>query len=300
MKNLFPISVVVFVMVCFLVSCSKEKSYESGINGIPSKGALSKDSQGNCLSTITHGSYVTGKTLNRDSNYVEVQVTVTQTGSYKISTDSQNNMIFSDSGYFAATGAQTVKLRGAGKPILANITDFTVSYDSTVCSFSVTVKQGTTDSTGTGDSSINQSDTAWHFADANLSKQYNGYIDKMVIYDYVTDTVTYKLMSIVGYPATNYDTAFQLAIRLPNGVIEPGIYDNSTGATFNYVKQDGANGFTYVYAADGTNSTSVSVTIESYNATTHVATGTFTAEASYVSTGNNTITGRFTGYVSSQ
>jgi len=71
-----------------------------------------------------------------------VKVDVTTGGDYRISTDTINGFYFSATGVFTATGENTVRLQGNGRPQTVGTNIFTVSYDSTQCTFSVTALPG--------------------------------------------------------------------------------------------------------------------------------------------------------------
>jgi hypothetical protein len=58
-------------------------------------------------------------------NTITVSVFVTDPGSFAISTDTVNGMIFSYQGTFVAVGAQNVLLTGSGTPVSAGTFTFT-------------------------------------------------------------------------------------------------------------------------------------------------------------------------------
>lgn len=117
-------------------ACQKEYSFESG-NG-PSAGTLQDDGTGDCLPKSVMGAYVAGTALNAN-NYIEVQVNVTQAGSYVIYTDTVNGMWFRISGVFATTGLNTVQLKGNGTPQAVGIDNFIVHYGNSGCTIAVNV-----------------------------------------------------------------------------------------------------------------------------------------------------------------
>lgn len=118
----------------FIVSCQKEKSFEQGKL---SSGSL-QDSVGDCLSKTVSGNYIAAKTLT-DSNFIDVDVNVTQTGRYTIYTDTVNGYFFRAAGTFSKAGLNTVRLKGSGTPGIAGTDDFFIYYDSSFCDLSVTV-----------------------------------------------------------------------------------------------------------------------------------------------------------------
>ncbi|MEK7225645.1 MAG: hypothetical protein AAB221_08175, partial [Bacteroidota bacterium] len=68
-----------------------------------------------------------------------MQVNVTQTGTYVVTTDTVNGYFFRATGTFTALGMTTVTLRGNGTPFAAGIDNFVVSFDGTICDIAVTV-----------------------------------------------------------------------------------------------------------------------------------------------------------------
>ena len=123
-----------------MMACKKEYSYEKGkLN--PSAGSLQSGTTGDCLGSVVQGIYKVDTTLT-DSNYVDVKVDVTTVGDYRVSTDTINGFYFSATGVFTATGENTVRLQGNGRPQTVGTNIFTVTYDSTQCTFSVTALPG--------------------------------------------------------------------------------------------------------------------------------------------------------------
>ncbi|TDH26083.1 hypothetical protein EXU57_11320 [Segetibacter sp. 3557_3] len=125
----------VLATVLLFWACQKEYSLEgSGANGVAT-GSL-KDTSNNCLPITVFGTYLQDSTLT-DSNYVLVQANITNPGSYVIFTDVVNGISFRDSGFIPTTGLQTFKLKGRGKPVLTGPNDYTLSFGTSLCSFSV-------------------------------------------------------------------------------------------------------------------------------------------------------------------
>jgi len=119
------------------MACQKETSFEKG-NSTASVGSLATDASGNCLGAIISGTYYKDTAL-KATNYVDITVQVDTVGTYTISTDTVNGYYFKASGTFTATGTQTVRLIGGGKPLSTGSNIFTVTYDGTVCDFVVLV-----------------------------------------------------------------------------------------------------------------------------------------------------------------
>ena len=141
MKTLFKISSLLIFTSVFFLACQKETSFEKGTTKA-SVGSLSVDASGNCLGAVVSGTY-TKDTAIKASNYVDVSVKVDTIGTYTISSDTVNGYYFKATGSFTATGTQTVRLIGGGKPLTAGTNIFTVTYNGTVCEFTVTVTAAT-------------------------------------------------------------------------------------------------------------------------------------------------------------
>lgn len=127
----------VLALLCllFIASCQKEYSFEQGQ---PSRGSLRSDATFDCLPKTVNGTYRVGAALG-DTNFIEVEVNVLQTGRYNIFTDTVNGYYFKATGNFSTTGSNKVKLMGAGTPGTTGADDFIVTYDTTLCFVSVTV-----------------------------------------------------------------------------------------------------------------------------------------------------------------
>ena len=125
------------LFIILIVSCQKELSFES--SNSPSEGSLQADISGDCLPKTVNGTYTPGTALVPTTNNIVIQVSVTKTGSYTISTDTVNGYYFRATGNFTSLGNTNVTLRGNGTPFAAGVNNFTVSYDSTYCDIQVTV-----------------------------------------------------------------------------------------------------------------------------------------------------------------
>ncbi len=99
-------------------------------------------SVGVCTPVTTGGTFTQGVSLT-STNTVQVQVTVTTPGTYTISTNTVNGVSFSKTGTFTATGVQTVILIGSGTPVSSGNQNFTVTFGSSVCNFSIPFATGT-------------------------------------------------------------------------------------------------------------------------------------------------------------
>jgi hypothetical protein len=124
-----------FVIVVILASCQRIYTIDP-VN--PSIGSLKNDVDGDCLGGTVNGTFKSGSILT-DLNSIQIQVDVAAAGGYTISTDTINGYYFASSGAFAATGINSVLLKGKGTPIVAGLDDFIVSYNNSHCDIVVPV-----------------------------------------------------------------------------------------------------------------------------------------------------------------
>ncbi len=111
-----------------------------GGSGTP-KAVYTIGTGGSCSNTAVNGIYVIGVPLT-GSNTIEIDATVTSTGSYSLTTNTVNGYSFSASGNFTSTGTQTVTLTGSGTPVAAQTDNFTITGNGGsggTCTFDVTV-----------------------------------------------------------------------------------------------------------------------------------------------------------------
>lgn len=275
-------------MFVFLMACQKEYSVE--VTKIGAEGSL-QDSTGNCLQDSVVGTYYGGVTPGRDTAYLQVKVNVTKTGSYTIYSDKQNGMSFSDSGYFSATGLTTIMLKPIGSPILPGSFDYNVTFDSTVCYFTLAVQ----DSTGTGlggGSNPGGGGTggggtvgadSWQFT--TPAGTYTGSGTGLVV-----AAGGINLLGVSGANAAQ-DTLFSISIQI-SGATPPssGTFNTNSGInTFSLTAASSST--TPVYQANPTTSgVNVATTITSYDAATKRLKGTFSGTAKDKSGNNVNIT----------
>lgn len=126
------------IAVLFITSCQKEYSLEQQF----SEGTLKDDGSGNCLPFTVNGVFKEDSLLN-GTHFVEVQVNLTETGSYIIKSDTTNGYSFSGAGSIDVPGLSTVRLAASGTPLSAGIDNFTINYvtpaGSSSCFMEVTV-----------------------------------------------------------------------------------------------------------------------------------------------------------------
>jgi hypothetical protein len=274
MKKFFSF---LFVTCCFSIffSCQKDFSIENGITQV-AEGSL-WDSAGNCLPSTVTGTFYNGVTPGGDTAYVEIQVNVTQTGSYNITTAPlENGLEFIDSGFFSTTGINTIRLKPIGTPILNTPTTFNISFDGSFCSFTVNIQDSTgtglggqQDTVGTGgggdpDSLANYS---WQFNQDTLP--YNGTIDTIS-----KDTTGLTTALHFGGTTSTGDTTFSLNFVMPTSDIQPGTYTMLNNGIFFSLTDK--TSLTVIYEADGlTAGTDFTIVITSYDSVTKLVEGTF-------------------------
>lgn len=128
------------VLLAFIISAfdSCKKSDPSG--GRSAQGSL-QGSDGFCLPGTVHGAWYAGVTPGADTNYVDIGVNVSRTGSYRISSDTVNGVVFSGSGSFTSTGLQTIRLNASGTFSVVGMANFNITFDGTACGFTVNVTE---------------------------------------------------------------------------------------------------------------------------------------------------------------
>lgn len=267
-----------FVLVLF--SCQKEYSFENETQ-VPAAGSL-WDSTGVCLPSSVYGTFYGGVQPGSDTAFVEVQVNVTQTGSYTISSDLQDGFYFADSGFFSATGLNTIRLKPVGIPIIPTTSTFTITFDSTFCSFDVVVQDST--GIGLGGGPIEEDDLTGNWAFTTADGTFTGFFDTAAIF---VDTTVWlsgdKMLVLAGPVSSLGDSILSLVMYLPNGVITPGTtYKTSLlppehAAIFAFSVATTGDGI-YVAVPDSVNS-EVTVNIDTYDTNTQIVTGTFSGTA---------------------
>ncbi len=268
------------LLAAFLIySCSKELSRESHVlpQGTQAAGTL-KDSTGNCLPLGVRGTYYTG-ILPGDTSYIQVQVNVTQTGSYSLQTNTQNGFQFAGTGVFNATGIQTVSLKASGTPLEVATSVFTISFDSSVCTFSVSVK----DSTGTG---LGGSPGGGGFTGDTTAVALNAWKFTANGHNYAGKIITAQFLNVIGANLTmagtmqsgSADTVFGLTMQFSGNVIDTGSFSTSvTGTNFSLQKLPSGD---IIYAANAISSPPVlTIHINYYDTATKTVAGTFSGEA---------------------
>jgi hypothetical protein len=139
----------VFGTAVILFSCQKEYNGGRSANGggaASAAGTLGVAS-GVCTRVTIGGTYKQGVSLT-SANTITVQVTVTTPGPYTVSTNTVNEISFSNSGTFTTTGLQNLTLMGTGTPTNSGSQNFAVTFGNSTCNFSITFA-ATAPATGT-------------------------------------------------------------------------------------------------------------------------------------------------------
>lgn len=136
MKGLYTLIAWVGIFALGFTSCSKELSSEGPGFGGSASGTL-LDSLGNCKAAVVKGQYKELETLT-DSNYILIKVNFTTQGKYIIFSDTTNGMWFRDSGFAFVQGANTIKLKGKGQPILPGTFTFQINFGNSACLVDIT------------------------------------------------------------------------------------------------------------------------------------------------------------------
>lgn len=290
MKRLLVFGFLFSLVAGVLLSCQKELSQEVDHN--TATGSIHDDSTGECFPITVNGTYYNGVSANRDTNFVLLIVNVKSTGNYTIASSLSNGFSFSDSGFFSKIGLDTIMLHAQGAPILQQATDFTVAFDTTVCGFTVDVK----DSTGTGlggvtdttiiiDSSGSYSasyvdpdpagDGIWHFTDSTNNVTYSGSIQAGGVFrDNGDGTSNFQCQ---GFVTTNSNLSLTISLIFPTTSIETGSYqlDGMTTRLFLLNISAFANDYDANAATSNEDADPSYINITSYDAATKRIKGSF-------------------------
>lgn len=121
--------------IVIIAACQKELDFVT--DGL-AHGSLKSDVTGDCLPSTVNGIYKADSLLD-NTNFVDIQVDLTSTGTYDIKSDTVNGYSFQGTGTLGIAGINTVRLYATGKPVLAGTDIFTIRFDSSICFVNVTV-----------------------------------------------------------------------------------------------------------------------------------------------------------------
>ena len=126
---------IAFTTVVFISACQKELSFD--LDGI-ARGTLKSDAFGDCLPSTVNGIFRADSLLN-NTNFIDIQVNLTTTGTYDIKSDTVNGYSFRGTGTLGIAGLNTVRLYGSGKPLVTGTDAFTIQFDTSSCVVNVIV-----------------------------------------------------------------------------------------------------------------------------------------------------------------
>jgi hypothetical protein len=121
--------------IFFIASCQKELDFET--DGL-AHGTLKSNITGDCLPSTINGIYKADSLLN-NTNFIDIQVELTTTGTYDIKSDTINGYSFRGTGTLGFIGTNTIRLYATGKPVVAGTDAFTITFDNSICIINVTV-----------------------------------------------------------------------------------------------------------------------------------------------------------------
>ncbi len=114
---------VIILLTCF-ASCKKNSNASISTTTNSFGGG-----PGNCIPIILAGTYTRGVQLTA-ANTLTVQVNVVTLGTFRLSTNSFNNVFFYSISTFTTLGIQNVELIGEGIPINSGTQNFKVSLET--------------------------------------------------------------------------------------------------------------------------------------------------------------------------
>ena len=279
MNRILALSYIFFVLLGVICSCQKEYSYESAAGSL-------RDSTGDCNPIEISGYYRKGASLASDSFFVNIEVNITKTGAYTISTDLVNGFSFAAAGNFQNKGIQNVRLKAQGMPLSDTLSVFNCSFDNSICTFSIRVK---TDSI-VAPVIVAPRDTmelnTWYFTDGTDGTFHRGIIDELSTWLKISGDKNY--LNIMGWPGThtasNMDTLFLIELYLPRLQIDTGTYPITTGiqgsnnfgyANNKYLVSVQTQSFFYFYRSTEYNNTDFIFRIISYDPVQRLVLGSF-------------------------
>ncbi len=261
------LQILAFIILMFAYGCEKEQSFENYL----ASGTL-KDSAGTCFTNIVHGTFYNGITPGTDTAYVEIKINVLATGSYTVYTDIQNGFQFADSGIFNTTGINIIKLKPTGTPLVNIPAEFTIMFDTSICSLTVNV--GDSSDLHPHDSTDTLPLNNWRFTDSKRGMTYKGLFEV----NYILTLGTQKILVLsTKDPQVPGDSSFMINLNLPTGVITTGTFTTDTPPngivfkTFSYACVNCAGGGLIPASSGAT----VTIIITGYDPVTRIVRGTF-------------------------
>jgi len=203
---------------------------------------------GDCMNATPAGTFTQGVALT-SANKITIQVSVTNVGTWNITTPSVTGFSFSGSGTFTATGVQSITLTASGTPTASGTQVFPVTVGTSSCSFSIPVVAGTAPPLS-GDYFPVTQNSYWTYDDGAGSdtikttvsgtatvggKNYQRFITTYELGP-PNDTAFYRKDDATGFYYTVVDTsAFSGLVTFTQATLDVLFLKNSltTGATWN-------------------------------------------------------------------
>ncbi len=228
MRNIITTLCAIISCSVIIISCAKELSNETGVYDFLADGSIATDSAGFCTGATVVGTFYNGVSAGSDTAYVNLQLQVTKTGKYNITTSTTNGYLFSDSGNLNDTGLQTIRLKQVGVAIIPISDTFFVGFDSSFCQFVVQVQ----DSAGvifpedtTGNSTLTLADSipenSWTFIDDTIT--YSGPAQ-------IAEFNSLNELIVLGDFGIG-DTSLSVKIGFPTAAITKGTYSTDNPPT---------------------------------------------------------------------
>ncbi len=255
MKTLLNKNIFLFLMPFLFSACQRTISWDFKATG------TLKDAQSICFPANISGTFYNGITPGSDTAYVEVKVNVFSTGNYTISTDVQNGLRFFDSGFFNTTGIHVVKLKPVGTPVNIVPINFTVSFDTSFCLFTLDVKDSAL---------LDKSLNTWQYTDIKSGITYHGIFNAT----YFLVTPESGLLSLRQETNIPGDTTFEIGIVYPTENITTGMFTTDAHNNVSLSTQGRCINCAWdvMYALSGAITT---IVVESYNPQNGIIKGTF-------------------------
>jgi len=255
MKTLLNKNIFLFLMPFLFLACQRTISWDFNATG------TLKDAQSICFPANISGTFYNGITPGSDTAYVEVKVNVFSTGNYTISTDVENGLRFFDSGFFNTIGIHVLKLKPVGTPVNIMPVSFTVSFDTSFCSFTLDVKDSAL---------LDKSLNTWQYTDIKSGITYHGIINAT----YFLVTPEAGLLSLRQETSIPGDTIFEIGIVYPTENITTGMFTTDSRNNVSLSTQGRCINCAWdvMYALSGAITT---IVVESYNPQNGIIKGTF-------------------------
>jgi len=207
------------------ITKGKFKATFSNVISAPTSTGVLGDSVGNCQPVIISGNYKEGIAMTA-GNTVQAQVTVAVPGTYTISTNSVNGIIFSTTGTFTSTGVQNVTLNASGTPAVSGDQVFTLHYGNSQCAFKISFLPAAAPSDDYFPLSLS---TNWTYS----------------LKDGTSSDSTF--LKVINYSPTldnnNYQTIARYSVMFPTIAIDSFYYRKPGGDYYEYINYTSLLGF---------------------------------------------------------